>query len=81
MVLFNRNRAFEAMRGMATDVLSHGIRRHDRFVQFADSVEDMWNKVLWLINESAESLGVRLPAVRKELHDVVADPAIRRDRR
>jgi hypothetical protein len=52
VVLFNRNRAFEAMRGMATDVLSHGIRRHDRFVQFADSVEDLWTKVLWLINEA-----------------------------
>ena len=52
VVLFNRNRAFEAMRGMATDVLSHGIRRHDRFIQFADSVEDLWVKVLWLINEA-----------------------------
>lgn len=52
VVLFNRNRAFEAMRGMATDVLSHGIRRHDRFIQFTDSVEDLWTKVLWLINEA-----------------------------
>ena len=67
VVLFNRNRAFEAMRGMATDVLSHGIRRHDRFVQFADSVEDLWTKVPWLHQRGAASLGVRLPAVRKEL--------------
>lgn len=52
VVLFNRNRAFEAMRGMATDVLSHGIKRHDRFIQFTDSVEDLWNKVTWLINEA-----------------------------
>ncbi len=52
VVLYNRNRAFEAMRGMATDVLSHAIRRHDRFVQFTDSVEDLWTKVLWLINEA-----------------------------
>ena len=52
VVLFNRNRAFEAMRGMATDVLSHAIRRHDRFVQFTDSVEDLWTKVQWLINEA-----------------------------
>jgi predicted Rossmann-fold nucleotide-binding protein len=52
VVLFNRNRAFEAMRGMATDVLSHGIRRHDRFVQFTDSVEDLWVKTQWLINEA-----------------------------
>jgi predicted Rossmann-fold nucleotide-binding protein len=52
VVLFNRNRAFEAMRGMATDVLSHGIRRHDRFVQFADTVEDLWTKVQWLITEA-----------------------------
>lgn len=52
VVLFNRNRAFEAMRGMATDVLSHGIKRHDRFIQFTDSVEDLWNKVMWLINDA-----------------------------
>lgn len=52
VVLFNRNRAFEAMRGMATDVLSHGIRRHDRYIQFTDTVEDLWVKVLWLINEA-----------------------------
>jgi predicted Rossmann-fold nucleotide-binding protein len=52
VVLFNRNRAFEVMRGMAVDVLSHGIKRHDRYVQFTDSVEDLWNKVTWLINEA-----------------------------
>lgn len=52
VVLFNRNRAFEAMRGMATDVLSHGVRRHDRYIQFAESPEDLWTKVMWLINEA-----------------------------
>lgn len=52
VVLFNRNRAFEAMRGMAADVLSHAIRRHDRYIQFTDSVEDLWTKVQWLINEA-----------------------------
>ncbi len=49
VVLYNRNGAFEVMRGYAADVLSHGIRHHDRYVQFADSVEDMWNKINWLI--------------------------------
>lgn len=51
VVLLNRNRAFEAMRGFAGDIFSHSIRRSDRRIQFADSVEDMWNKIAWLMNE------------------------------
>lgn len=51
VVLLNRNRAFEAMRGFAGDIFSHSIRRHDRRIQFADSVEDMWNKTNWLLHE------------------------------
>ena len=51
VVLFNRNRAFESFRGFAADVFSHSIKRHDRKVQFADNVEDLWNKISWLLNE------------------------------
>lgn len=53
VVFFNRNGAFEVLRGFAADVLSHGIRRHDRHVQFADSIEEVWNKVSWLLNEGS----------------------------
>lgn len=52
VVLFNRHRAFEAMRGMAVDVMSHGIKRHDRYIQFTDSVEDLWTKIVWLLTEA-----------------------------
>lgn len=52
VVLLNRNRAFEVMRGMAADVLSHSLRRHDRYVVFTDSIEDLWNKVSWALNEA-----------------------------
>ena len=52
VVLLNRNRAFEAFRGFAGDIFSHSIKRHDRKVQFADNVEDLWNKIAWLLNEA-----------------------------
>lgn len=52
VVLLNRNRAFEVLRGMAADVLSHSLRRHDRYVVFTDSVDDLWNKVSWALGEA-----------------------------
>jgi predicted Rossmann-fold nucleotide-binding protein len=51
VVLLNRNRAFEAVRGLYADVFSHSVKHADRYVQFADSVDDLWNKVNWLLNE------------------------------
>ena len=53
MVFFDRNGAFKVMRGYAADVLSTSIKNHDRYVQFADSVEDIWNKAAWLIDQGA----------------------------
>jgi len=50
VVLLNRNRAFEAMRGMAADILSHSVSHADRLVTFTDNVEDLWNKVSWALN-------------------------------
>lgn len=44
-VLLNRNRAFEVMRGFSADILSHSIRDHEKAVQFADSVEDLWTRI------------------------------------
>ena len=41
VVLFNRNRAFEVIRGLAADVLSHSVRRQDRMLVFTDNNEDL----------------------------------------
>jgi predicted Rossmann-fold nucleotide-binding protein len=57
VVLLNRNRAFEVMRGMAADVLSHSVRRHDRMVVFTESVEDLWNKIAWALSEVGHVAG------------------------
>lgn len=48
VVMLNRNRAFEAVRGFAADVLAASVPGHDRNIQFADNVEDLWNKVVWV---------------------------------
>lgn len=53
VVFFDRNGAFRVMRGYAADVLSTSIKNHDRYLQFADSVEDIWNKAAWLIDQGA----------------------------
>jgi predicted Rossmann-fold nucleotide-binding protein len=45
VVLLNRNRAFEVMRGYAADVLSHSMRDHEKIMQFTDNIEDMWTRV------------------------------------
>jgi predicted Rossmann-fold nucleotide-binding protein len=45
LVLLNRNRAFEVLRGYAADVLSHSVRDHEKAMQFTDNIEDMWNRV------------------------------------
>lgn len=51
VVMLNRHRAFEAMRGYAADVLSPGLKGHERAVQFADSIEDLWSRVSRLVSE------------------------------
>lgn len=52
VVLLNRHRAYEVMRGMSADVLSHSVKRHDRIVVFTDSVEDLWSKIGWALGEA-----------------------------
>ena len=52
VVMLNRHKAYEVMRGYAADVLSPGLPGYDRAVQFADSIEDLWNRVSRLVNES-----------------------------
>jgi hypothetical protein len=51
VILYNRHGAFEVVRGMFADIMSHGIKRPDRFVQFTDGTDDMWNRVTWLIEQ------------------------------
>lgn len=48
VVMLNRHRAFEVIRGFAADVLAASVANHDRSIQFADTVEDLWGKVLWV---------------------------------
>jgi hypothetical protein len=52
VVLLNRNRAFEVMRGMSADVLSHSVKRHDRMVVYTESIDDLWNKISWALGEA-----------------------------
>lgn len=52
VVMLNRHRAFEVMRGYAADVLSPGLPGQEHAVQFADSIEDLWGRVNRLITEA-----------------------------
>jgi hypothetical protein len=49
LVLVNRNKAFEPVRGLVADVLSHSVPHAERQVVFTDTVEDLWNKVHWVL--------------------------------
>lgn len=49
VVMLNRHRAFEVVKGFAGDVLSHSVSGYDRNIQFADTVEDLWHKVSWVL--------------------------------
>jgi predicted Rossmann-fold nucleotide-binding protein len=53
VVFYDRNGAFRVLRGFAADVVSNSVRHHDRYVQFADSIEDMWGKITWLVEQGA----------------------------
>lgn len=52
VVMLNRHRAYEVLRGYSADVLAHGLAGHDRAVQFADTIEDLWNRVSRLVGEA-----------------------------
>jgi hypothetical protein len=45
VVMLNRHKAFEVMRGYALDVLSPGLPGYDKAIQFADTVEDLWSRI------------------------------------
>lgn len=50
VVLLNRHRAFEVMRGFAADVITHDVPHLDRHIQFSDSIEDVWSRVARMIS-------------------------------
>lgn len=52
VVMLNRHRAYEVMRGYAADVLSPGLPGYDRAVQFADTIEDLWARLQRLVAEA-----------------------------
>lgn len=52
VVMLNRHRAFEVLRGFATDVLAASVSGYDKNVQFTDNVEDLWNKVAWVSEQA-----------------------------
>lgn len=54
VILLNRNRAFEVVRGLSADVLSHSVKQFDRMAVFADTVDDLWNKVAWALGHPAD---------------------------
>jgi len=51
VVMLNRHRAFEVMRGYSADVLSHSLTGYDKAMQFADNIEDLWSRVSRLVSE------------------------------
>ncbi|SMQ60860.1 hypothetical protein SAMN06295905_0437 [Devosia lucknowensis] len=48
VVMLNRHKAFDVIRGFATDVLAASVSNYDRTIQFAETVDDLWNKVVWV---------------------------------
>jgi len=49
VLMLNRHKAYEVMRGYAADVLSPGLAGYERSVQFADSIEDLWARLSRLV--------------------------------
>ena len=45
MILLNRNRAFEVIRGFMGDIVSHSVRHSERKVAISETVDDLWNKI------------------------------------
>jgi predicted Rossmann-fold nucleotide-binding protein len=59
VVFYDRNGAFRVLRGYTADIVSNSVKRYDQLVQFADSIEDVWNKIVWLIDTDATALSPR----------------------
>ena len=55
-MFYDHHGAFKVMRGYAADVISNSVKNHDRYVQFATNLDDMWNKVSWLVDQGATTV-------------------------
>jgi hypothetical protein len=56
VVFYDHNNAFKVVRGFAADVISDSIPNHDRYIQFATSTDDLWNKITWLVDQGATAI-------------------------
>ena len=56
VVFYDHNNAFKVVRGYAADVIANSIPNHDRYLQFATSADDLWNKISWLVDQGATAL-------------------------
>lgn len=53
VVFYDHHDAFKVVRGYAGDIVANSIPNHDRYVQFATNLDDMWNKIAWLVDQGA----------------------------
>ncbi len=49
VILLNKNRSFEFMRGFVQDVVSHKVRHVEKQIQHADNIEDLYNRIKKLV--------------------------------
>ncbi len=56
VVFYDHHDAFKVVRGYAADVIGNSIPNHDRYVQFATNLDDLWNKISWLVDQGATAL-------------------------
>lgn len=56
VVFYDHHDAFKVIRGYAADVIANSVRNHDRYLQFATNLDDLWNKITWLIDQGATAL-------------------------
>lgn len=56
VIFYDHHDAFKVVRGYAADVIADSIKNHDRYVQFATSPDDLWNKISWLVDQGATVL-------------------------
>ncbi|MEO6394471.1 MAG: hypothetical protein ABIO40_00995 [Devosia sp.] len=59
VIFYDRNGAFRVLRGYTADIIANSVQRYDQMVQFADSIEDVWNKIVWLIDSNATAPATR----------------------
>jgi predicted Rossmann-fold nucleotide-binding protein len=56
VIFFDHHDAFKVVRGYAADIIANSIKNYDRYVQFANSTDDLWNKISWLIDQGATAI-------------------------